>query len=183
MNTIDECTEVLIATHNEKRKLERMMRGLSSATPDMIWAKDIEGRYIWCNNRLVNGLLQSGTIENTLGKTDLELSREFQQKVQSMHTAGEVCYDSDKITLAEGRPMRFVEHFIVDDRPLVLSVHKNVLKNEKGDIVGTVGIGRDITYEFNKLNALSKEKSIPEHFRKCINDLIMRNYMDSRNGN
>lgn len=183
METLDECTDVLLEVHKEKRKLERMMRGLGSATPDMIWAKDLEGRYIWCNNRLVNGLLQSGTIENTIGKTDLELSREFQERGDVVHTAGEICYDSDKITLAHGRPMKFIEHFIVDNNPLVLEVHKNVLKNEKGDVVGTVGIGRDVTYEFNKLNALSKESSIPEHFRKCINDLIMRNYLDSRDGN
>jgi hypothetical protein len=70
------------------------------------------------------------------------------------HSFGGVCMDSDTLVIAAGIPMQFVEQGNVDGKLLVLEVSKNVMRNSDNEIIGTVGIGRDITEDFSILNAI-----------------------------
>jgi hypothetical protein len=120
--------------------------GLDSAIPDMLWAKDIYGRYVVANKAIREGLLFDN---HPRGKTDSQLAQARKKVVgNANHTFGEMCGDSDKLVLEKEHPITIVEEGIVTGERLVLKVHKNVLKNAIGAIIGTVGVAKDITNEY-----------------------------------
>ena len=120
--------------------------GLDSAIPDMLWAKDIYGRYVIANKAIREGLLFD---TNPRGKTDSQLAHSRKELVGSHnHTFGEMCGDSDRLVLEKEHSITVVEEGIVTGERLVLKVHKNILKNGMGTIIGTVGVAKDITNEY-----------------------------------
>ena len=111
--------------------------------PDMLWFKDVDGKYIYANKAIRENLLLD---ENPEGKTDLELSYAAKQKYGDReHTFGEVCGDSDKDVLDNGyEGKKYVESGKVKGKMLHLEVNKSVVKVD-GEVIGVVGSGRDIT--------------------------------------
>lgn len=111
--------------------------------PDMLWFKDVDGKYIYANKAIRDNLLLD---ENPVGKTDLELSYAAKQEYGDReHTFGEVCGDSDKDVLENGyEGKKYVESGKVKGKMLHLEVNKSVVKVD-GEVIGVVGSGRDIT--------------------------------------
>lgn len=111
--------------------------------PDMLWFKDVDGKYIYANKAIRENLLLD---ENPEGKTDLELSYAAKQKYGDReHTFGEVCEDSDRDVLENGyEGKKYVESGKVKGKMLHLEVNKSVVKVD-GEVIGVVGSGRDIT--------------------------------------
>ena len=60
-------------------------------------------------------------------------------------TFGELCRDSDAVTLKNDAPSAFEESGNVRGRPLVLEVRKSPFRDDRGSLIGTVGSARDIT--------------------------------------
>ena len=143
--------DVRVAIAEEKEYLERELRhkesvivALFEAVPDMVWYKDIEGRYVYANSAIKDGLLCTN---DPIGKTDVELAANAKMKYgEENHQFGESCADSDQMVLDAGTPMRFLENGNVRGKNLELHVNKNVVRDvETGEIIGTVGTGRDVT--------------------------------------
>jgi len=143
--------DVRVAIAEEKEFLERELRhkesvivALFEAVPDMVWYKDIEGKYIYANSAIKDGLLCTN---DPIGKTDVELAANAKMKYGAKnHEFGESCADSDRLVIAAGTPMRFLENGKVRGKNLELHVHKNVVRDiETGEVIGTVGTGRDVT--------------------------------------
>ena len=111
--------------------------------PDMLWFKDVNGKYVYTNKAIRENLLLD---ENPEGKTDLELSYAAKQTYgDKEHTFGEVCGDSDKDVLEnEYEGKKYVESGKVKGKMLHLEVNKSIVKVD-GEIIGVVGSGRDIT--------------------------------------
>lgn len=125
--------------------MQQVNNALDEAIDDMFWVKDIDGKYIIANKSICTRLLFD---ENPIGKTDVELATAQIKRVgEENHTFGKVCANSDLIVLNEAKPMKFNEDGIVNGKYMMLQVNKNVFRDDKGMIAGTVGIGRDITYE------------------------------------
>lgn len=126
-----------------------LVESIGNAVPDMMWAKDMDGKYLWANQQIIDGLLFSGSLENTLGRGDVEMAMERIAVVGAdMHTFGVVCGNSDLEILKTEKPERFLEFGLVTGKPLYLEVHKDVLRDKSGIVIGTVGTGRDITDEY-----------------------------------
>ena len=127
---------------------------------DMFWVKGLDNKYLLANKRIREDLLFD---DNPIGKTDVEMATAQINRVGAEnHTFGQVCANSDLIVIDREKPMKFNEDGIVNGKYMMLQVHKNVLRNEAGMIIGTVGIGRDITYETEALNdimATTKDKN------------------------
>ena len=111
--------------------------------PDMLWFKDVNGKYVYTNKAIRENLLLD---ENPEGRTDLELSYAAKQEYGDReHTFGEVCGDSDKDVLEnEYEGKKYVESGKVKGKMLHLEVNKSIVKVD-GEIIGVVGSGRDIT--------------------------------------
>lgn len=135
----------------EKRQEEydtlfKMTRRIADNAPDMIWAKDMDNRYLFANRALCARLLMCKSAEAVVGKNDVYFA-ELERSNGQRHTFGEVCENSDDTVKTKKKAMRFVEDGLVRGQYLVLDVHKAPLLDENGKMLGTVGCGRDITRE------------------------------------
>ena len=124
-------------------KKDVIINAMIEKLPDMLWFKDVDGKYVYANKAIRENLLLD---ENPEGKTDLELSYAAKQEYGDReHTFGEVCGDSDKDVLEnEYESKRYVESGKVKGKMLHLEVNKSIVKVD-GEIIGVVGSGRDIT--------------------------------------
>lgn len=180
-NQIETLENNMVFLHKENREMKTLLNSISASSSDMIWAKDLEGKYVYVNSKILSGLLMLKNRNEALGRTDKEIAELHRTKVgEQNHTVGAVCIDSDNTVLKNEKPMKFVEQFIVDGEVMILEVHKNVMRDPLGEVIGTVGIGRDVTYEFSKLQALSTETDMPRRYRECIKDIIYRNFLRAK---
>jgi PAS domain S-box-containing protein len=125
-----------------------LMRLLCDNVPDMIWAKDLDGRYIFTNEAICRDLLNAVDTLEPIGKNDLffaDRERKGHPDNLNWHTFGEVCGDTDLRTIEAGMPQQFDEYGNVQGRFLFLDVRKAPLFDEKGKMIGTVGTARDVT--------------------------------------
>ncbi len=123
-----------------------LVRRVADNAPDMIWAKNLDNRYLFANRSLCERLLMCKSPEAVVGKTDSYFA-ELERANGQRHTFGEICVNSDEIVKKKRKAMRFVEDGLVRGQYLVLDVHKAPLLDESGNLIGTVGCGRDITRE------------------------------------
>ncbi len=138
----------LVESEARFRDLSAMLRMLCDNVPDMIWAKDLEKRYIFTNKAICTQLLNATDTQEPVGKTDqffAQRERERHPDNPHWHTFGELCQDSDSITLANGKTMQFDEYGNVKGDYLFLDVRKAPFINDAGETIGIVGSARDIT--------------------------------------
>ena len=114
--------------------------------PDMIWAKDMDDKYIFANKAICRDLLKCSDTSEPLGKGDLHFA-ERERRNGYLHTFGDICVDSDQVVKTTGEPGRFVEEGFVRGNYLVLDVHKAPFYDDSGKMIGTVGSARDITVQ------------------------------------
>jgi hypothetical protein len=134
---------------DEMGKLERdlafhksMLATIGNTIPDMMWAKDLNGKYIYANKHIKDGLLFDPYPE---GKTDIELAMAAKIRFGcDNHTFGEVCGNSDIEVITHPSERRFLESGKVKGKMLYLEVFKAPLYLD-GKLVGTCGTGRDMT--------------------------------------
>lgn len=121
----------------EKSEVERILvRALIDQSPDYLFVKDIEGRFVVANRAVVrdSGL---GTEENVIGKTDFdihpaEVAAGFFAVEQEIARTGEPCIDIEETVTINGVKK-------------VFSTVKMPLRDGDGEIVGIVGVSRDIS--------------------------------------
>jgi len=163
---------------------DTMVDTIGNALPDMMWAKDLEGKYIWANQKIIDGLLFSETLENTVGRTDVDMATARINAIGAEnHTFGVVCGNSDYVVLDTEEPERFLEFGLVTGKPMYLEVHKDVLRNSEGVVIGTVGTGRDITEEYLGMKEISEKLSDKdvdlEAIKEEINKLMHKYYFEA----
>ncbi|WP_162888563.1 response regulator [Dechloromonas sp. HYN0024] len=125
-----------------------LLRLMCDNVPDMIWAKDMAGQYLFANQAICSQLLNASDTSEPLGKNDVFFALRERARCpenRDWHTFGELCQDSDAITLERGRASRFEEYGNVKGELLYLDVFKAPFLNERGEVIGTVGCARDIT--------------------------------------
>lgn len=130
------------------RHLFQLYRNMADIVPDMIWAKNLDKKYIFANKSICENLLNASDTHEPIGKDDLFFAmRERNSKPDdpTWHTFGEICQDSDSIVLQTGKPGRFDEYGNVKGRFLFLDVIKTPLFDENGKLTGVIGTARDIT--------------------------------------
>ena len=162
-----ESGEHLKQSEQRYRRLHDLFRNMADVMPDMLWAKDLEKKYIFANRAMCERLLCARDTNEPIGKTDLFFARrerEAHPGNPQWHTFGEICADSDDLALTTGQPHQFDEYGNVRGRFLRLEVIKAPLRNEKGEIIGTAGAARDITARKQAENDLRNSHELLELF-------------------
>ncbi len=129
------------------REERNLLRTLIDTIPDLISVKDRAHRLILANTAVERryGMPMS----EILGKTDFELnSRRAQEH-----------WDDEEEMLKTGRTIR--REILADKRawpahegPIYYLIHKVPLRNDKGEVVGLVGVNRDITEQWRAQETL-----------------------------
>ncbi len=128
--------------------LNNLFRLMADTMTDMMWAKDKDKRYLFANKAICENLLNAKDTDEPIGKDDMFFAlreRNAHPENPKWHTFGEICIDSDGITMKAGKPMQFFEYGNVKGKFLYLDVRKAPMYNEKGELIGVVGSARDIT--------------------------------------
>jgi HD-GYP domain-containing protein (c-di-GMP phosphodiesterase class II) len=140
----------LLESEDRYRAWNAMIRLMCDTVPDLIWAKDMEGRFLFTNTAVCDKLLLAAGTAEPVGRTDMDFvdrARAAHPERPDWHTFGELCRDSDAVVMESGRPERFDEFGNVRGEHLFLDVYKAPMFDDEGRMIGTVGCGRDVTEE------------------------------------
>ncbi|MFL6629153.1 MAG: PAS domain S-box protein [Vitreoscilla sp.] len=133
-----ERAEVLLRESREYLLVhEARLRALLRSLPEQVWMKDRAGRYLAVNAEFER--FQGVSEGEVLGKSDFEMGA----WERSEHYAVQ-----DQATLAAAEPLVFLE----TEHPAGgaggerhLEVTKTAVRDDRGDVIGVVGIARDMT--------------------------------------
>lgn len=132
--------DITEASRAERERAEErnLLRTLIDNLPDAIYVKDRQSRFVLCNTEV---LRRKGlpTVEAVVGKTDYDFYP---------HEIAAEVYQNEQELMSSGRPIVNQERCVVGRRAGARTWNlttKVPLKNERGEIIGLVGIGRDVT--------------------------------------
>ncbi|AXX90428.1 GGDEF domain-containing protein [Arcobacter suis] len=155
---------------------------ISKHLPDMLWAKDLDGRYLYANDAICNKLLMA-TPQEVIGKNDVFFAQRERAKHpenKQWHTFGELCFNSDTLVLDEMKPMIFEEYGNIKGELVYLEVNKAPLQDVNGKLIGTIGSGRDITSQVllekkNEKLAFYDQLTLLPNRQKILLDISLKN--------
>src|SRR5664279_6577738 len=128
-------------------KSEYLLNTVVQSIPEFIWLKDVNGVYLNCNRQFERFF---GAREaDIIGKTDYdfvdkELADFFRKNDQQAILAGKPSSNEEWITFAD------------DGQKALLETVKTPMYNPAGEIIGVLGIARDITKRNQAEEALHK---------------------------
>lgn len=142
--------ETIRKSEQRYKTLFSFFRLMSDNVADMIWAKDLRGKYIFVNKVICDKLLMAKNVDEPIGKTDMffaERERRKHPDNSQWHTFGESCGNTDKVVFKSRKAERFDEYGNIQGKFLYLDVIKVPFLDENGQMIGTVGSARDVTKE------------------------------------
>lgn len=113
-----------------------LAKAIAEATDDVIFAKDLDGRYRFANPATL--AVFGFTADQVIGRTDLEILGEGE--------AAHRLRENDLQVLAAGEAFEIEETMpLPDGTPRHFQTRKMPLRGENGKVVGVLGIARDVT--------------------------------------
>ncbi len=123
---------------DEDNKEKNYLQDIIDTVSDFIYIKDTKNRFIQANKSVAANM--GTTPENLMGKTDFDFyPKELAQQF----------FDDDIKTIQSGKTIQNQLEPSVDPQgnELIISTTKTPLRNTRGKIIGTIGIGRNVTAE------------------------------------
>lgn len=158
INAIEKYKEALQLEKESRQKERNLFLSVLDHLDDMVWAKDIEGKYIVANKAFREKFCYGITWDELQGKTDIELSRQFKKLVgEENHTFGEMCANSDIPVQQTRIPQKFLEEGDINGKLMKLVVNKSPVFNHRGEMFATCGSGRDVTEWHDAVEKAIKE--------------------------
>ena len=126
----------VIRTTGEKNILELQLELLLNAIPDLIWLKNPEGIYLFCNKAFLK--LYGAKEHEIVGKTDYDFIDSQQAGFFRTH---------DLMVMDAKEPLRNEEELIFKTTQIrgLFETIKTPFYNHEGELLGVLGIARDIT--------------------------------------
>ncbi|HEY5500180.1 MAG TPA: histidine kinase N-terminal 7TM domain-containing protein [Bacteroidales bacterium] len=144
-----------IAIHNEilageerYRNMYHIFRLMSDNMSDMLWAKDLDKKFIFVNKAVCDDLLKAKDTDEPIGKTDLffkDREQENHPENPEWHNIGVTGQYTDDKVLLSGKLEHFDGFGMVHGRPFYMDVQKAPIFDENGKMIGIVGSARDVT--------------------------------------
>ena len=158
MAAIEKYKEDLRIEKESRQKERNLFLSVLDHLDDMIWAKDINGKYIVANKAFREKFCYGISWEDLQGRTDMELALRFKKLVgEENHTFGELCANSD-IPIQETKiPQKFLEEGNINGKLMKLVVNKSPVFNHRGEMFATCGSGRDVTEWHDAVEKAIKE--------------------------
>ena len=171
--------KIELEVEKDKRTKERnLFLSVLDHLDDMVWAKDLEGKYIVANKAFREKFCYSITWDELQGMTDIELAKKFKKQVgEANHTFGELCANSDVVVQRSRLPQKFLEDGNINGKLMKLIVNKSVVVNYNNEMFAICGSGRDVTEWYvsieNAIKNLRAECSCfdKEEVNKILNEL------------
>ncbi|MCB0483157.1 MAG: PAS domain-containing protein [Flavobacteriales bacterium] len=149
----------------EQSRFNALLRGIINTTPSIIFAKDMEGRFLFANKAMT----RQYNIErkDILGKTDLDLS---DTPDVAQRYRGE-----DFEVISSGKSLLFDSQVVGSKGIRYFQTIKSPLRSDAGEIVGIVGIATDVTHHtqtVEKLRQSEERQSLVSDFSRSLFGLL-----------
>ncbi len=138
----------------ELHESHALLHAAIEGSPDLIFLKNLEGRYLMINSAAARQWGHS--VAQVLGKTDAEL---YPQEIARMFRK------RDQHVLSTGQTITFEDFCSMTEGARTFLVTKGLLRDQSGKPVGVFGIGRDTTESNRAQEALRKSE---ESFRQLF---------------
>ncbi len=136
---------------------ELILRAVTESMPDIVFVKDLQGKYILANEAAASWL--HTTVEAMMGKDDQTIfSPQIAQQIQA----------DDQRVLRSGQSVTYEEDVVQSGQVRSLLTTKFVWRDTDGQPLGVAGIARDITERKQAHIALSRSE---QKLRQVINSL------------
>ena len=147
-----QAQEQLQTSQTALRAREQHLRSLLDNIPDPVWFKNLDGIYISCNKAFAKMLGQDEA--DIIGKTEDQLvARDL----------AELFRHNDQQALKSTELHRYEQVIQINEHnQFLLDTLKVAVRDEQGDAVGILGIGRDISAQKNAEKQLSFAKEAAE---------------------
>lgn len=146
IKAIDDYKKELEAERDKRARERNLFLSVLDHLDDMVWAKDLEGRYIVANKAFREKFCYNITWDELQGMTDVELAKKFKKQVGELnHTFGELCANSDVVVQKSKLPQKFLEDGNINGKLMKLIVNKSIVVNYKNEMFAICGSGRDVT--------------------------------------
>ena len=163
IKAIEDYKKELEIERDKRAKERNLFLSVLDHLDDMVWAKDLEGKYIVANKSFREKFCYGITWEELQGMTDVELAKKFKKQVgEQNHTFGEMCVNSDVVVQSSGLPQKFLEDGNINGKLMKLIVNKSIVVNHKDEMFAICGSGRDVTEWYTSL-----EKAIKNLKAEC----------------
>ena len=160
MHAIEKYKEDLRKEREIRLREKNLFISVLDHLDDLVWAKDIDGKYIVANKAFREKFCYGISWEELQGKTDQELAEKFKHFVgEENHTFGEMCANSDVIIQETKVPKQFLEEGNINGKLMKLVVNKSPVYNFEGKMFATCGSGRDVTEWHDAVEKAIKELS------------------------
>ena len=127
-----------------------LLRALINSVPDYLFVKDARSRFVVANRSVAEDL--GLTVKDLIGKTDFELHPpELARKF----------FDDEQRVIRTAKPEIGIEEFVVthSGQKKWLATSKLPLRNADDEVVGIVGVSRDVTDRKQAEEALAQSES------------------------
>ena len=163
IRAIEDYKKELELERNKRARERNLFLSVLDHLDDMVWAKDLEGKYIVANKAFREKFCYGITWDELQGMTDVELAKKFKKQVgEENHTFGELCANSDVVVQRSGLPQKFLEDGRINGKLMKLVVNKSIVVNHKDKMFAICGSGRDVTEWY-----VSIENAIKNLRAKC----------------
>jgi len=152
------------AVRRRLAKSEALLKALKESIPDLVWLKDEQGRYLTCNP----------AFERVYGRTESSIVGRTDHDVESSLDAATLCGESDRLALAQETPLRFEERLTVAEtgEKRLFETIKTPTRDSEGNLIGVLGIARDITERESSEQALRNSEALLKALKESIPDLV-----------
>ncbi len=149
-----------IESRTRYKYMYNVFRLMADNIPDLLWAKDLRKHYLFANKAVCETILGTTDPEEPIGRTDQYFAqREHQAHPEDpdWHTFGEISGETDDLIMRQKAAGRFDMEGNIRGEYIFLDVQKAPIMDDDGNMIGTVGSGRDITkqklmeHEFHSL--------------------------------
>ena len=158
---IDKLNRAKSEVETEKNKLLTIINNL----PDLVYVKDKNSRFLIANQALAK-YMSGGSVEDLIGKRDFDFYPE--------NIASKIYRDEQEI-MRTGVPIIQKEEHLFNPlgKEMWISTSKVPLYDNKGNIVGLVGIGRDITEKKRVELELRRQKDRIRQYLDIVGVIIV----------
>ena len=146
IKAIEDYKKELEIERDKSAKERNLFLSVLDHLDDMVWAKDLEGKYIVANKSFREKFCYGISWDELQGMTDIELAKKFKKQVgEKNHTFGELCANSDVVVQESKLPQKFLEDGNINGKLMKLIVNKSIVVNYKNEMFAICGSGRDVT--------------------------------------
>ena len=134
-----------------------LLEAIAQSATDAVYAKDLEGRYVYCNREAAQFV--GRTVDEVLGRTNAQL---FEPE-----TAARLSADDARASAGELR-RNYEEVVVGANGPVHMLSTKGPLVDAEGNVLGMLGVSRDVTAMRETQRAL---RASEEHYRAVVSVL------------